>query len=264
MCASHTGSVYHLGLVRQILQRIGSAARDLACGYHLPLDPTSRAHLETHPRQRSKLYNNCSGKHAGMLCLARSEGWPIRGYDHADHPLQQLMKDTIASLSGVPGSSMTTGVDGCGATTFGMPLDAMARAWARLAVAPRGEDARETSLARIRRAMSRHPVAVGGKGELTTDLIRASGGRWAAKGGAEGLQCLAIPERGLGIVLKAEDGNARGLGAATYAVIDALGLWTEKGRAAAAGLRRPVIRNHAGAEVGHLEATVRHLSTVAH
>lgn len=264
MCASHTGSAYHLGLVREILARGRVSARDLACGFHVPQDPESRVRLERHPRQRSRLYNNCSGKHAGMLCLARAEGWPIRGYDHVDHPLQQLMKETIASLAGVPSGTLGVGIDGCGAATFGLPLTAIARSWARLAVADPAGDPREAALARIRQAMSRHPVAVGGEGELSTQLMQISGGRWTAKGGAEGLQCLAIPERGLGLVLKAEDGQARGLGPATCAVLDTLGLWGEGEAAQAEAIRRPTLRNHAGAEVGRLEAAVRHLTAVVH
>src|SRR5215471_6589663 len=39
------------------------------------------------PSLASRLYNNCSGKHAGMLAMARAEGWPVAGYERLDHPL---------------------------------------------------------------------------------------------------------------------------------------------------------------------------------
>jgi L-asparaginase II len=264
MCASHVGSAYHRKLAGDILDRIGLTADDLACGFHPPADPEARERIERQLDSHSKLYNNCSGKHAGMLCLARSEGWPIRGYEHADHPLQQLMKETIASLAGVPAGTLGVGIDGCSAATFGMPIPAMARAWARLATGAAGGDAREAALARIRSSMSRFPVAVGGDGELSTELMRATSGRWTAKGGAEGLQCLAIPERGLGVVLKVEDGNARALAPATCAVLDALGVWAAGEEAATETLRRPIVKNYAGMDAGAIEAVVRHLAPVTH
>src|SRR5439155_569103 len=97
----------------------------------------------------------------------------------------------------------------------------MAQAYARLAAAPAAGDARDRALARIRGAMSTFPLAIGGEGRLSTMLMQASAGRLVAKGGAEGLQCVAIPHRGLGIALKCEDGAGRAVGPATIAVFPA-------------------------------------------
>jgi len=260
MCASHTGSAHHLRLVTEILERIGLGADDLACGWHLPRDPASRERLERDPAQRSRLYNNCSGKHAGMLCMARSEGWPVRGYATAEHPLQRLIRDTVAELAGVPASTLAIGVDGCGAATFGLPIAGMARAFARLGAARSGGDPRDAALARIRSAMIRYPVAVGGEGELSTQLMEIGAGRILAKGGAEGLLCVALPQQRLGITLKAEDGASRGLGPAAVAVLELLDALPETAPADLDELRRPIVRNYAGDEVGYIEATVRHLA----
>src|SRR6188474_1263249 len=95
MAASHTGSPAHVERVSALLARIGLGERDLACGIHDPIDPVSLDHVRRHPEAASALYNNCSGKHAGMLALALAEGWPTHGYQHADHPVQQLMRRTI-------------------------------------------------------------------------------------------------------------------------------------------------------------------------
>lgn len=260
MCASHTGSDDHLALVTGILERIGFGAADLACGWHMPKDPASRERLERDPALRSKLYNNCSGKHAGMLCMARSEGWPARGYETVDHPLQRVIRDTVAELAGVPAGTLAVGVDGCGAATFGLPIAGMARAFARLGAARSGGDAREAALARIRAAMMRYPAVVGGAGELTTQLMEIGGGRILAKGGAEGLQCIALPQQRLGVTLKAEDGASRGLGPAAIAVLELLDALPGTAPPALDELRRPIVRNYAGAEVGFIEATVRHLA----
>jgi L-asparaginase II len=257
MAASHTGSPAHVELVAGILGRLGLSAGDLACGFHEPLDPASLEHLRSHPETRSALYNNCSGKHAGMLCLARSEGWPTEGYQRAEHQVQELMKRTVAEVCGVAAESMETAIDGCSVPVFSLPLLAMARGYARLAAATGEGDARTRALDRIRRAMCAHPWAVGGEGRFSTVLMQKTGGRLVAKGGAEGLECVGLPQRALGIALKSEDGAARGLAPATVALLEQLEVLTAAERSALSASRRPVVMNHAGLEVGALEAVVQ-------
>lgn len=253
MAASHTGSAYHLELVRGILERAGLEPRHLACGYHEPLDPESLERVRREPDERSPLYNNCSGKHAGMLCLARSEGWPLEGYHLPGHPLQQLMRRTVAEVCGVVPDDVAIAVDGCSVCVFGLPLAAMARGYAVLASArPAGSD-RERALDRIRRAMMSHPAATGGAARFSTALMEACGGRIVAKGGAEGLECVGLPESGLGVAVKVEDGASRAVGPAAIAVLESLGA-IPASSAALDGLRSPPIHNAVGAEVGHLVA----------
>jgi L-asparaginase II len=260
MAASHTGSPHHLALVSGILGRLGLTERHLACGFHEPLDPDSLAHLRAHPEVRSPLYNNCSGKHAGMLCLAISEGWPVEGYQRAEHPMQQLMRRTVAEVCGVNEEAMPVAIDGCSACVFGIRLTDMARAYARLAGAEAKGDARDRALHRIRGAMAAFPRAVGGEGRLSTALMENADGRRIAKGGAEGLECVGLPARRVGIALKCEDGQQRGVAPALLAVLETLGeLSVEDGERLAAW-RRPKITNHAGLEVGALEAIVQVLS----
>jgi L-asparaginase II len=263
MAGSHTGSAYHVGLVRGILSRLELSERHLACGYHDPPDPESHAWLFAHPEARSAVYNNCSGKHAGMLALARAEGWPIEGYEHAAHPVQRLMRQTVAEVCGMHPETVEIAVDGCGVSVFGMPLAAMARGYAAFAAARPESDARGRALDRIRGAMLRFPQAVGGKGRFSTALMEAGQGRWVAKGGAEGLECAGIPARGLGLALKCEDGQSRGVAPALIALLSHLGEIQPGDRERMREMRRPVIRNHAGIEVGALEATLTVLPAAA-
>ncbi|HEY2954409.1 MAG TPA: asparaginase [Candidatus Eisenbacteria bacterium] len=263
MAASHTGSPYHVGLVRGLLDRLDLPARLLACGYHEPSDPESQARLAAHPGERSPLYNNCSGKHAGMLLLARSEGWPLEGYEKAEHPVQRLMRRTVAEVCGMDPAAVAVAVDGCSASVFGLPLAAMARAYAVLSAARAEGDARARALDRIRRAMQRYPMAVGGRGRFSTTLMEAGGGRWVAKGGAEGLQCVGIPGRGLGLALKCEDGQGRGVAPAVIALLEQIGEIGAADRERLRDLARPVLRNHAGLEVGFLETSIRVASPAA-
>jgi L-asparaginase II len=260
VAASHTGSRYHRTLVGRILERLGLSDRHLACGFHEPLDAEALEEVRAHPERRSAIYNNCSGKHAGMLCLALSEGWPLAGYERPGHPVQQLMHRAVAELCGLKVDQVAVAIDGCSASAFGLPLAAMARGYARLATAGASGDPRERALQRIRAAMAAHPVAVGGAARFSTLLMQATGGRMLAKGGAEGLECVALPERALGLAIKCEDGQVRGIPPAAIALLDQLGVLSEAERERLGEEREPRVRNHAGIEVGRIEAVVESLA----
>lgn len=256
MSASHTGSAYHLSLVRGILERIGLTPDQLACGTHDPSDPEALLQLQARPSSRSPLYNNCSGKHAGMLALCLSEGWPIAGYERADHPLQQLMRRTIAEMCDRDPESLPVAIDGCSVSVFGLPLSGMALAYARLASATADGTPREQALDRIRRAMTSWPVAVEGRERFSTALMVQGNGRIVAKGGAEGLQCVGDVERGLGIALKCEDGAGRAVGPATLAVLEQLAVLGPDVLRALGEHRRIKVTNVAGLEVGTIDAVL--------
>lgn len=257
MAASHAGTPYHLALVRGILARLGLGEAELACGTHEPFDPEAAAAYRLHPEDRSPLYNNCSGKHAGMLALALAEGWPTAGYERADHPVQQLMKSTIAAVCGLKPDDLGVAVDGCNVSVFGLPLAAMARGYARLASAAAAGDARERALARIRSSMMAWPRAVSGEGRLNTLLMEWLPGRVVSKGGAEGLECVALAERGLGVAIKSEDGGARGSEPALLAWLEQMGVFEGAGLGPLEARRHPVIRNPSGTDVGRIEVEIR-------
>ena len=78
----------------------------------------------------------------------------------------------------------------------------------------------------------RHPELVGGTGSLDTEVMRAFGGRVFQKGGAEGVQCGAIRDKGWGYALKVDDGNM----AASHAMVATLLLAIADPDAAAASM----------------------------
>ena len=259
MAASHTGSPYHVALVQGLLTQLGLSVDQLVCGYHDPEDPESLAALRAGTEHPSALYNNCSGKHTGLLALCLAEGWPLAGYQLPEHPLQQLLRRTVAECCGLAPEALGTAVDGCSLVVFALPLSAMARGYARLVAATTRNDGdvRTRALARIARAMTSHPLAVEGKGRLSTTLMQVTNGRLLAKGGAEGLQLIGLVDRGLGLAIKCDDGAMRATAPAAIAVLEHLGALSGAELAALAEKRRPKVTNVVGLEVGHLEAVLK-------
>jgi len=256
MAASHTGSDRHVALVQGILDRIGCTPAQLACGAEEPIDADARARLRRTGEAPSTLHHNCSGKHSGMLALCLSEGWPTEGYQKAEHPLQKLMHRTVAEVCGLPVEQVPTAIDGCSVCVFAMPLTAMARGYARLAAATAAGDVREAALARIRDAMRAHPWATGGEGRFSTSLMEAAP-QLVAKGGAEALECVGWPDRGLGFAIKVEDGSARALAPAAMLVLESQGALDDATRRKLATWAEPTVKNVAGLEVGVLRATLQ-------
>jgi L-asparaginase II len=157
-----------------------------------------------------------------------------------------------------------TGIDGCSVVVFAVPLHAMARGYARLAAADAGSSqARDRALARIRIAMQSFPQATGGAMRFSTALMEAGERRLVAKGGAEGLECIGVPGRNLGLAIKVEDGATRAVAPAVIALLESLDLLPAPVLQSLASWRRSVFHNAAGLEVGHLEPVLRVSTPVA-
>jgi L-asparaginase II len=205
-CASHGGEPEHVAVAEAMLTSIGMEEGDLACGPHDPLAQRGQRVLRDSGKRPSRLHNNCSGKHAAMLAHAHTNGWPAFGYERQEHQVQRDGLFEVAKWSGVDVSRITMAVDGCGCVEFSLPLEPMARAYARLADACRRSA--ETP-SRIVHAMRTRPFLVGGTDRFDSALIEATEGRVIAKIGAEGVHSIAIIDEGIGITIKVEDGAQR-------------------------------------------------------
>jgi L-asparaginase II len=249
--ASHAGEPDHVARVRHWLERIGVPVAHLACGAHLPFaEPAAHALLRA-GEPASPLHHNCSGKHAGMLTLARHLGAPTLGYVEPGHPVQEQIGRTLAQLTGVP-ELPPPAVDGCGVPTWPLPLPAWATAMARLGRPERLGEARAHTCRRIARAMRSHPELVAGEGRPCTVILRTLP-EIVVKTGADGVYAAALPAAGHGVALKIEDGAGRASTVALLGLLEALGVFTSSGRPDLEHLLRPRIRNQAGREVGGIE-----------
>ncbi len=252
-CGSHNAEPRHLEAARAILRRIGADEEALACGPHVPMGAAAAKALVVRGEEPTRIHNNCSGKHAGMLALARFHGWPLAGYYRPEHPVQERVLGEIARWTGVSAEEIHTGTDGCGVPTFALPLTALAVAFARLSAATRRGEA---GPARVVGAMVQNPEYVAGIDRLCTDLMRVAGGRIVAKVGAEGVYCAGIPGAELGVALKVEDGATRAAEPALLAVLSALHVLSEDELGALERWARPAVTNTRGERVGGIVARV--------
>ena len=248
VCGSHYGEEIHVRAAASILGKAGLTRDDLRCGIHPPSSTSTQRALAAAGLRPMALHNNCSGKHAGMLAAAKKMGAPVDGYLDPSHPLQKANRRNLARHAGVKESSLRIGTDGCSAPTFGLPVAAMARAFASVTAPDAG-----ASEKRIVAAMMGHPEMVGHPCE---ELMKAAPGRAVGKVGAEGVYGLGLPGRGIGLAVKIDDGSTRPLLAVVVAILKKLKLLDRKELIALAELVKEEQKNHSGIVVGTNRATV--------
>jgi L-asparaginase II len=254
MCASHSGEPRHVDAVADMLARAGNTADELRCGTHAPGFYDARGELPPAPPY-SPLAHNCSGKHAGMLAYCSLRGLPKESYLDFDHPLQRAIRRSVAHFTGIAERDLAAGIDGCSAPNYGVPLSALALAFARIAC--READAAFGSAPRtIADAMTSHPEMVSGERRNDLAYMLAGEGDWVTKVGAEGVQAIGVASRGIGIAVKVADGAKRGLHPAVVAVLDQLGLLDDGRRRALSAWREPPVRNYRGIETGVVRPVV--------
>lgn len=263
LCASHGGEPRHVRVAGRLLSRGGFAPGDLVCGPQEPMDLRSAKLLVRRGESPTKLHNNCSGKHAGLLLACRIRGFSPKGYWKTSHPLQREIRRRIARLGSVSEKEMRVAVDGCGLPVLSMSLAALALAYARLvSAAVAGETpAEREARGSICGAMWDRPEMVAGRGRFTTAFLGAARGHSIGKEGAEAVYAIGIRSRSrgepsIGIAFKIEDGGTRARDAVALAILDRLGWLSPRVRRALADFASPPIVNAAGAVVGSIRAEV--------
>lgn len=251
--ASHNGEAAHVEGARAMLARVGRDETCLVCGAQWPGREDDRGRLHRDGRTPTRLHNNCSGKHAGFVCFAVHAGIDPAGYGDVDHPVQREIAAAIGDVTGVDMAAAPRGRDGCSIPTWGLPVAAMARGFARMASGSGLATNRAAAARLLIEAAIAEPFMIAGTGRFCTDFIGACGGEVYVKTGAEGVFCAAIPALGLGIAVKCDDGATRAAEVVTAEVVTRL-----LGRAedpAFDRFRRPVIRDWNGVDVGEVRAS---------
>lgn len=268
MSASHGGEPAHTERVLAMLARAGLSVEDLRCGPRSPLHAETARALLRAGGGPSALHSDCSGKHAGMLALALHLGADPADYRSLDHPVQREIVAIVCRVIGLTRDEIAFGVDGCGVPTFGISVQRMALAYARLAdPSPLAPEDRAAAL-RVRDAMLAHPYFVAGTGRFCTELMTVAPGRIVAKGGASGVSGIGIlaeaaaalptlrgARGGVGIALKMEDGGPQGVREVAAAeALRQIGALDDAELAVLRSHARPIVRNSPGDVVGEARA----------
>ncbi len=262
-CASHGGEEAHVRTAADMLAKAGLDADALECGTHWPSEEHAARRLAAAGRAPGPLHNNCSGKHAGFLCVAcaLSGGGGAerrafaRGYVDAAHPVMREVTAALQAATGHDLSRTPQGIDGCSIPTFAIPLRRLAVAFARVGTGVGLADDHAKAAARLRAAVAAAPFMVAGTGRFDTRVMERLGARAFTKVGAEGVFCAAFPERGFGVAIKMDDGNtARAAEIAMAAVIERFVALDDAESTFMRSLSHVRLRNWRGVEVGALTA----------
>lgn len=251
-CASHSGEAAHRDAVLAILGRIGLPEDALQCGANVPRDREGYQKLIREGGTLTPAFNECSGKHCGMLATAVHAKEASDTYREPSHPVQLRILNVIADICETSKDDIALSVDGCGVPVHRLPLRQSALGYARLAHPEQTEHA--DALRQIRNAMTAHPEMVAGTGRFDTDAMKAFGGNLVAKEGAEGVQCMGVVDKGYGIIIKVEDGNPRAASAAAMSVLKQLNIGDEAIHQQLHAYAKPAVKNVRGDVIGKIEA----------
>ncbi|WNJ88967.1 asparaginase [Bosea sp. 685] len=252
--ASHSGEPLHAETSLAMLGKAGRDAGCLECGAHWPMNEAAARAIAKAGAEPSALNNNCSGKHAGFVCLACGLDEDPAGYVGAGHAVQQAVRGALEGVTGAAHSSDRMGTDGCSIPSYAVPLKALALGFARLGTGHGLGPERAKAAARIRKAVAAHPFMVAGTGRFDTRAMEQLRERAFIKTGAEGVYCGALPELGYGIALKCDDGAGRAAEVVMAALIARFLPLNEAQAIAFAPLREGVLKNWNGIEVGRVRA----------
>lgn len=206
-CASHLGEPDHADCAGETLAHLGLSVDDLECGTHVPAGRAARNKMREDGKRPSQLHNNCSGKHTGMLAVAKALDVDTKGYIDRDHAVQKLVRSCVEEILGEELSEDRCGMDGCSIPTWAAPLSSFAKGFARMASGEGLSAETNQAIKRIFGAVTANPFLMRGTKSLDTDIMQAFGARLMVKVGADGVFCGALIDQGLGFALKIDDGN---------------------------------------------------------
>lgn len=251
-CASHNGENQHTDRVKTILSRLGLGTDDLKCGTHPPRWTEAYEALIIAGKEITPEYNNCSGKHSGMLTTAIHMGESLEDYYKTDHPVQKRIMEVISDISETPLNEIEIGIDGCGVPVHGIPLKNLALSFAKMAKPTSFPEKRKNAIEQVTAAMMAAPEMVGGTERFCSDFMKIEEGRMFGKAGAEGVYCIGDLETGLGIAIKIEDGNGRATSPVAVEVLKQLDLLTENQCVRLHDYHYPKLKNARQEVVGQL------------
>ncbi len=234
--ASHNGDSRHTKIVGEWLSQLHLSESNLICGVQDP------------EKKPTKMHNNCSGKHSGLLSVCLHLGYDPKNYGNFDHPVQQALRKKLSEIYDMDLDIAPWGLDGCGIPTSAISLRVMVSALSRFANRSAGRQ--------ILQAIAKEPDLVSGDGGFCTEVTRVTRGRIFAKTGAEGVFTALDSDRGLFFALKVRDGASRASYAGIANLLRQEGCFSASEMDSLSGFLNPPVKNWAGDRVGEIKVVL--------
>lgn len=207
-CASHSGETIHTEAVSHWLKKIGLDQSALKCGKHRPVHSSTYKQMLQHGEEMTPLHNPCSGKHASFLTQAVLAGEPLETYNLLESPVQKRILETVEDIMQADSSCYLKALDGCNVPAVSFTLKELAHGMARFSPRVTGfTEKRRLAMQRVLEALREHPEMIAGTGKFDTSIIEATSGHVFTKIGSDGMYVATLPDKGIGIALKIDDGN---------------------------------------------------------
>lgn len=247
--ASHSGEDEHIEALTSLVKKIGINKDELMCSY----PEHSNIYKDN---QMSKLYSVCSGKHIILIGACKALGLEHKWYYKKDHAIYKLIGELIGEFSNYDSSGIKMGTDGCGVPVYGVPLKNIAQAYSNLCNMEFMDKKYKRFQSQVISAMISYPQLIAGKGKFDTVLMKHFGDRLVCKYGEEGIYSLGLIGKGVGIALKIDDGNMRGVAPAVIQLLLRLKIIRKDEIEELKDFFNPVILNNFGEKVGEIRAVL--------
>lgn len=257
IASSHSGDVEHLEILNGIMEKLGISEEILECGEHAPTGKKASRDLIASGKMPTRLHCDCSAKHIGLIAASKLNGMQVEGYSDREHPIQKKVEEVISKFCEMDTERIIKGIDGCGVPVYAVPLKNIALAYANLSNENFQDGKYRKSQNYIVSSMTMYPEMIGGEERFDTALMKCFGDRLVGKFGAEGVYCIGILGKGVGIAFKIEDGNDRGVGPAVLETLLQMKVIRKDEIGKMKDFWNPSIVNNNGEEVGEVRAVFK-------
>ena len=163
---------------------------------------------KTKPNQ---LYNNCSGKHLGMLSGSIANHYKISDYLQFDHPYQLKIRKTLELYCQKKIPKKNFAIDGCSAPQYALSLNDLSEALINLVKSYQTLFINTSEVQLLINSIFDNPNMIGGSLNFDSYLIKTCNKKLFCKYGAEGVFLFIHLTKKIVGVIKIKDGNKRAL-----------------------------------------------------
>ncbi|MBS56264.1 MAG: hypothetical protein CMP16_00135 [Rickettsiales bacterium] len=221
-CSSHSGEKFHIKELRRWFDKLPLTIQSLKCGIHNPINLNASNELLLSGIKPNQLYNNCSGKHLGMLTSCVVNNYNIKNYLNFNHPHQIKIRNILELFSENKISKKNFGVDGCSAPQYAFNLKNLSNALLNLIKSYKIKFYHSDEVRLMINSILNYPEMIGGTNRFDNHLIKSCNKKLFCKGGAEGVFLFAHLKKEIVGIVKVVDGNERALPSAVSTILKKL------------------------------------------